>query len=102
MGREPISIMSNQVLSSSPALFLGESVSMSKCRVYGGVKSGYGRRSRMRRMICSLRWRVQDSTLYVMVTVKSNGRQNQLKGVLVGSCSPDGIPYVLYLFETRD
>ena len=56
----------------------------------------------MRRRICSLRSRVQDSTPYLMVTVKSNGRQNQLKGVLVGSCNPDGIQYVLYLFERRD
>ena len=56
----------------------------------------------MRWRICSLRSRVQDSRRYLMVTAKSNGRQNQFKGVLVGSCSSNGIPYVLYLFEPRD
>ena len=46
--------------------------------------------------------RLQDIKPYLMVAFKSNGRQNQLKGVLVGILCSDGVPYVLRLLETRD
>ena len=37
-----------------------------------------------------------------MVAFKSNGRQNQLKDMLVRISCPDGVIYVLCLIETRD
>lgn len=46
--------------------------------------------------------RLQDSTPYLMVAFKSNGRQNQLKDMLVRISCPDGVIYVLCLIETRD
>ena len=43
--------------------------------------------------------RVKDITPYLIVRVKSNDFQNQVKGVLVGFYFPNCVPHVICLFE---